>query len=78
MPPKIPRKVKIDAISMTSGSDKLSHPKIATTLGISIKTIQRAVKKEKEHGDVEGGVQKRGPKGKMDFGMQNICRTLHY
>jgi transposase len=77
MAPKIPRKVKIDAISMTSGSDKLSHPKIATTLGISTKTIQRAVKKEKEHGDVEGGVKKRGPKGKMDFGMQNVCCTLH-
>jgi transposase len=48
------------------GTQGYKQSDIAITLDISVRTVQRAKKKSHEHGDVEGGKKKSGPKGKID------------
>jgi transposase len=70
MPPPISRSIKHDAIIM--GTQGYKQADIAVTLDISIRTVQRAKKKSREYGDVEGGRKKSGPKGKIDQYMEEV------
>jgi transposase len=70
MPLKLDRQVKNDALIMDAAGVKQAD--IAVTLNVSIRTITRAKNKLKKYGDIEGGVQKRGPKSKLDSGMRNV------
>ena len=54
------------------GAQGMKQANIAHVLSVSVKTVQRAKKKYQKYGDVEGGVKKRGPKGKLDSGMKDV------
>ena len=71
MPDKLPRNVKLQALEL----DALGYNQtdIAENLGISVCTITKSKHKLKTYGDIEGGQRKRGPKPKMDPGMQDVC-----
>ena len=71
MPTKIERKVKIDAVCMDSQGN-YKQTEVAFTHRISVRTLRRSKKKLREHGDVEGGKKKRGPRGKIDHQMLNV------
>ena len=71
---KIPRSIKHDAIIL--GDEGHTQDRINHILGISVSTIQRAKHNLKEHGDVEGRPQKRGPKGKLDRYMEDVYLTF--
>lgn len=70
MPSPISRSIKHDAIIMGTQGHKQAD--IAITLDISVRTVQRAKKKSRECGDVEGGRKKSGPKGKIDQYMEEV------
>jgi transposase len=66
----IPRSIKLDAIVL--GLKGFKQPEIKDTLGISISVIQRAKYKQRDHGDIEGGAKKRGPKPKMSADLEDV------
>ena len=69
MPRQLHRAVKLIALEL----DAQGHSaEIAEQLAISVGTITNAKRKMKNHGDIEGGRQKRGPKPKMDPGMEMV------
>lgn len=55
------RDLKHQAVVLTSQGRKQTA--VAQELGLSTRTIQRANAKLRLYGDIEGGAQKRGPKG---------------
>lgn len=67
---KLPRNVKIQCLELDAQGHKQSD--IAATTGVSVSTITRAKAKMKQYGDIEGGLQKRGPNSKMDPGMEAV------
>jgi len=69
---KVPRTKKLTAIVLDAMGE-LKQDEIVKLVGINKKTFQRAKKKYEEHGDVEGGVKKRGAKGKLHYNMKNVC-----
>ncbi len=68
---QISRNLKLTAIEMDAKGH--SQCEIAETLDISVRTLTRAKRNMKDFGDVEAPKQKRGPKSKMDPGMQEVC-----
>jgi DNA-binding Lrp family transcriptional regulator len=76
MPDKLPRGVKLMALEMDAkGQDQRE---IAKALGISVHTITKAKRNMKATGDVETVEKKKGPKSKMDPGMQEVIFALSY
>ena len=67
---QIPMSTKHDAIVLESMGH--TQESVAQTLGVSVRTVQRAKHKFLMHGDVEGGAGKRGPKGKLDRMMEEV------
>jgi transposase len=67
---KIPRTIKHDAIAL--GRDGYTQSEIKDILGISISTIQRTAYKLRDHGDIEGGTQKPGPKAKLSRDLEDV------
>ena len=67
---KLPRAVKLQAIELHAQGYKQKD--IADSLGISVPSITKAKYKMALYGDIEGGAKKRGPKSKMDPGMQEV------
>jgi hypothetical protein len=49
-------------------------------MNMHVRTLQRAKAKLKKHGDVEGGANKRGPKGKLHYNVKNVgnLSKLHF
>jgi len=70
MSTKISHDTKFDGLILYAQGHKRAA--IAKSLGISISMLQRAQRKLCIYGDIEGGVQKRGPEGKLDFGMLHV------
>jgi len=70
MPQQLPRAVKLIALELDAQGHK--HTEIAEQLAISVGTITIAKRKMKNHGDIEGGRRKRGPKPKMDPRMEMV------
>jgi transposase len=78
MPNKLPRTVKLLALELDANGH--SQREIAEKLGISVGTITKAKHNVKEHGDIEDKSHKRGPKQKMDQGIQDVgfLAFFHY
>jgi len=72
--PKVSRCTKLDAVNSYSQGN--AEGPVAHSLGISVSTLQRAKKKLHDHGDVEGGKKKAGPKPKLSPGMLNVNSCL--
>ena len=70
----LPRSVKFLALELDAQG--WSQGEIADTLGIGVDTITRAKRNMKECGDVVAVSKKRGPKPKMDPGMQEVLFHL--
>ena len=70
MPPKVSRDIKYQAIIMSAEGHSPGY--IAHSLGVSESTVKRAKKRSTEHGDIEGGYKKSGPKGKIDIYMEQV------
>ena len=70
MPRKIDKAVKQDAITLAAQGKTQDQASFSTNM--STRTLQRAKAKLIKHGDIEGGEQKRGPKGKLDDAMTNV------
>ena len=70
MPEKLPRSVKLIALELDAKGH--SQEEIAGALGISVRTITNAKHNMKTNGDIETIAKKRGPKSKMDPGMQEV------
>ena len=68
---KSTRDLKHEALVLTAQGRKQTD--VATELGLSTRTIQRASEKLRLYGDIEGGAKKRGPKGKLHEGMIEVC-----
>jgi transposase len=84
---KSTRDLKHEALVLTAQGRKQTA--VAQELGLSTRTIQRANEKLRLHGDIDGGAQKRGPKGKLHEGMievypiapmliQTLIAMVHY
>lgn len=67
---KIPRNIKHDAIVL--GDKGYTQLEISDILTISISAIQRAKYKLRDHGDIEGGPKKRGPKPKLGADLEDV------
>ena len=61
--PKVELEVKCK--SLTLCAQCTTQVKVVTSLNISDRTIHKAKQKLQNYSDVEGGVQKAGPKSKM-------------
>jgi transposase len=72
--PKVPRRTKLDTVNLNSQGN--AEIPVAHSLGISRSTLQRAKKKLADHGDVEGGKKKVGPKAELSPGMLNVNSFL--
>ena len=70
MPDRISRDTKHKAILMDAQG--INQVDIAKELGISVCTITKAKHKFAQYGDIEGGQRKRGPKPRMDPGLQDV------
>lgn len=70
MPSSIPRAIKQESVIL--GAQGIKQQDIAITLNISVDTIRRVAKRVRKYGDVEGGYQKSGPKGKIDHFMEEV------
>jgi transposase len=67
---KIHRHIKQDAIIL--GNEGKTQEEIKDILGISVSVIQRAKYRQRDHGDVEGGAKKRGPKPKLSVDLEDV------
>ena len=67
---KIPREIKHDSIAL--GTKGYTQDEIKDILGVSISTIQRTKYRLRDHGDVEGGTTKRGPKAKLSMDLEQV------
>jgi uncharacterized protein YerC len=76
MPDKLPRNVKLLAVELDAKG--WSQTEIASHLGISVDTITKAKRNMREYGDVERPEKKRGPKRKMDAGMQEVLAFFSF
>jgi len=76
MPDKLPRGVKLLAVELDAKG--WSQAEIASHLGISVDTITKAKRNMREYGDVERPEKKRGPKRKMDPGMQEVLTFFYF
>ena len=74
---KVPRTKKLTAVVLDAIGE-LNQSDIAKLVGINKKTLQRAKKKYKEHGDVEGGAKKRGVKPTLHYNMKNVCLSAYF
>jgi transposase len=70
MPSSIPRAVKQESVIL--GTQGIKPQDIAITLNISVDTVRRVATRVRKYGDVEGGYQKSGPKGKIDHFMEEV------
>jgi hypothetical protein len=70
MPSSIPRTVKQESVIL--GTQGIKPQDIAITLNISVDTVRRVATRVCKYGDVEGGYQKSGPKGKIDHFMEEV------
>jgi hypothetical protein len=70
MPDKLPRHIKLQSLELDARGHRQGE--IADTLGISVSSITKAKKNQVLYGDIEGGQLKRGPKKKMDPGLEDI------
>ena len=70
----LPRSVKF--LALEPDAQCWSQGETANTLGISVDTITRAKRNMKECGDIVAVPKKRGPKPKMDLGMQAVLFFL--
>jgi hypothetical protein len=68
---KVSRAAKIDAVVLDAKGEH-SQEEVATVMNMHVKTLQRAKAKLKKDGDVEGGSNKRGPKGKLHYTVKNV------
>jgi transposase len=57
------RRTKLDSLILCS--EGLKQVTAAKILGIGDRTIRKVKRKQRLYGDIEGGVQKRGPKPKL-------------
>ena len=76
MPEKLPRNVKLLALELDAKGH--SQGVIAGVLGISVHIITKAKRNMKANGDIETIAKKRGPKSKMDPGMQEVIVRLFH
>lgn len=67
---KIPRNIKHDAILL--GDKGYTQLEISDILKMSVSAIQRAKYKLRDHGDIEGGTKKRGPKPKLGPDLEDV------
>jgi transposase len=67
---RVPRKLKYDAVMLSSTGVK--ETEVAESLGISLRTLQRAKQRLRDYGDIEGGKQKQGAKPKLSPGMEEV------
>jgi transposase len=67
---KVSRSKKHEAVILNAKG--VTQVDIATSLNISISTIQRAKARQHKYGDIEAGYQKRGPKDPFPPGVQNV------
>ena len=70
MPKKLPRREKLDALTLVSQGHTRNHA--ARLTYISVSTIQRSKRKQKLFEDIEGGMKKRGRKAKFTFEIINV------
>jgi hypothetical protein len=68
--PRVSRQIKHDALMMEGAGAKPDD--IVKTLPLSTSTFNRSKRKLKATGDIEGGLQKHSPKGKLDQGMKDV------
>lgn len=73
---KVSRTAKLDAVILEAKGEH-TQEEVATVMNMHVKTLQRAKAKLKEHGDVEGGTNKRGPKGKLHYNVKNVGNLLY-
>jgi len=67
---KLPHAIKLQAVELHVQGHKQKD--ITDTLGICVPSITKAKYKMSLYGDIEGGAKKRGPKSKMDPGIQDV------
>ena len=72
---KIPHRIKQDAVILSNQGK--TQEEIKDILGISVSTIQRAKCKQRDHGDMEGGAKKRGPKLKLSADLEDVTLSRH-
>jgi transposase len=72
--PTVSRRTKLDAVNAYFQGN--AEGPVAHSLSISVSTLQRAKRKLRDHGDVEGGKKKAGPKPKLSPGMLNVNSFL--
>jgi Helix-turn-helix domain len=58
MPETIPRREKLDALTLVAKGHTRAH--VARLMHLSVSTIQRAKRKQRLYGDIEGGKKKMG------------------
>jgi transposase len=68
---RISRKTKSQALAL--GAQGMKQADIAVELDISVSTVQRAKSRLQNHGDVEAGYKKPGPKGLFPPGIHPVC-----
>ena len=74
MPETISRREKLDALTLVSTGH--TRDSAAHLMHISKSTIQRAKRKQKLFGDIEGGKKKRGRRAKFTPEIINVCSRL--
>ena len=72
---KVSRDKKHDALILSAKGIKTAD--VAVALQMSELTIRRAKARQQKHGDVEGGQKKRGPKGALPLGNQDVCLSVY-
>jgi transposase len=70
MPEKVPRRQKLDALTLVAAGHTRSQA--ASLMHISKSTIARAKRKQRLHGDIEGGTKKRGRRAKFTPEILNV------
>jgi transposase len=75
MPETISRDIKHEALIMIAHGIKIDQA--AENLGISERTIWRAIRREQKYGDIEGGKRKPGRKAKIDVNMEEVLHIFH-
>jgi transposase len=73
-PVKVSRRKKLEALALCAEGRKQED--VAYEVGISISTIKRSKKKQRLHGDIEGGRKKQGRKPTLTADIINVSSFL--
>ena len=76
MPKTVPQREKLDSLALVAKGNTIAHT--ATLMHCSVSTIQRAKRRQRLYGDIEGGKKKMGRRATFTLEIINVTTPFSF